>query len=199
MGFVNQFPYSDFHELNLDWLIKQTKSIEDQIKVLEEEMAKIEVMTKEEIEALIAQAIAANNIDLYNAMAQLKSDITVEYKAYVESRVSYLQNLISQLEVYVDNQDIYYFNLSKTYSDSMLTEAKAYTDEQVMDYTLMINPITGTTDDVRKVVNDIFSNFLTNNSLTAGEYDALDLTASAYDAYELTAYDYDFNGKNLLV
>ena len=25
MGFVNQFPYSDFHELNLDWLINKTK------------------------------------------------------------------------------------------------------------------------------------------------------------------------------
>lgn len=199
MGFINQFPYSDFHELNLDWLIKQTKSIEDQIKALEEELAKIEVMTEDQIKALINQAIASNNVQLYNSMAQLKADITTEYKNYVDGRVTYLKNLIDQLEIYVDNQDIYYFNLGKTYSDDMLVQAKSYTDEKVLDYTLMINPITGTNDDVRKVVNDIFSNFLTNDSLTAGEYDALDLTASAYDAYDLTAYDYDFNGKNLLV
>lgn len=199
MGFINQFPYSDFHELNLDWLIKQTKSIEDQIKALEEEMAKIEVMTEEQIKALIDMAIATNNVQLYNSMAQLKADITADYKNYVDGRVTYLKNLIDQLEIYVDNQDIYYFNLSKTYSDDMLVQAKSYTDAQVLDYTLMINPITGTNDDVRKVVNDIFSNFLTNDSLTAIEYDTLDLTAAAYDAYELTAYDYDFNGKNLLV
>lgn len=199
MGFINQFPYSDFHELNLDWLIKQTKAIEDQIKTLEEELAKIEVMTEDQIKALINQAITTNNVQLYNSMAQLKADITADYKNYVDGRVTYLKNLIDQLEIYVDNQDMYYFNLGKAYSDDMLTQAKAYTDEQVLDYTLMINPITGTYDDVRKVVNDIFNNFLTNDSLTAGEYDALDLTASAYDAYDLTAYDYDFNGKNLLV
>ncbi len=199
MGFINQFPYSDFHELNLDWLIKRTKAIEDQIKVLEEEMASIEVMTEAQIRALIEQAIATNNVQLYNDMAQLKADITSEYKTYVESRVSYLKNLIDTLSVYVDNQDIYYFNLAKSYADDVLVQAKAYTDDQVLNYTLMINPITGTYDDVRKVVTDIFSNFLTNDSLTAGEYDALDLTASAYDAYDLTAYDYDFNGKNLLV
>ena len=77
--------------------------------------------------------------------------------------------------------------------------AKAYTDNKVIDYTFMINPITGQYDDVRNVVDDIFNNFLSNDALTAAEYDALDLTATAYDNYELTAYEYDFNGKNLLV
>ena len=32
MSFINQFPYSDFHEMNLDWLIKQTKANMDLIK-----------------------------------------------------------------------------------------------------------------------------------------------------------------------
>ena len=36
------------------------------------------------------------------------------------------------------------------------------------------------------------------NTLTAAEYDALDLTAAAYDAEDITAYDYDTNGKRIL-
>ena len=63
---------------------------------------------------------------------------------------------------------------------------------------MMINPITGVYEDVRNVVNDIVSYFHTGDSLTAIEYDTLDLTAQDYDDYELSAYDYDFNGKNLL-
>lgn len=192
MGFVNQFPYSDFHEMNLDWLIDQTKKSMEAIKVLQEQMAEIEVLTKEQIEAMIKIAIDNNNVDLYNRMVELHNQITNEYTAYV-------QDQINLLTIYVDNQDIYYNGLAQNYANQALNNAKSYTDDQVLSYTMMINPITGAYEDVRDVVTDIVDYFHTENSLTAGEYDALDLTASGYDAYDLSAYDYDFNGKNLLV
>lgn len=192
MSFINQFPYSDFHELNLDWLIKITKENQEKITYLTDEFSKIEILTEEYIEQMIQQAIAQNNIDLYNRMIALKAEITTEYKAYCD-------NMIHQLTIYVDNQDSYYNGLAQGYADTSLTESKAYTDDQVLNYTMMINPITGDYEDVRDVVDDIVSYFHTADALTAGEYDALDLTASAYDAYALSAYDYDFNGKTLLV
>lgn len=191
MGFINQFPYSDFHELNLDWLIKTTKSIENAVKYLEEEFAKIEVLTEEQINAMINAAIASNNIELYNRMTQLKTQITQEYQAYCN-------NQINSLKTYLDNQDVYYDNLAKGYADHAVVLANQYTDDKVLNYTMMINPITGQYEDVRNVVNDIVLYFHTDNSLTAGEYDALDMTAAYYDGKDLTAYDYDFNGKVML-
>lgn len=191
MGFINQFPYSDFHELNLDWLIKQTRLLQEQVKTLQEQIADIEVMTEEQILAMINTAISTNNIELYNKMAELKAQITNEYTAYITLQ-------ISALKTYLDNQDAFYDNLAKSYADNALIQAKNYTDQSVLDYTMMVNPINGNYEDVRKVVNDIFSTFLTNESLTAAEYDVLELTAEDYDTKELTAYDYDFNGKNLL-
>ena len=199
MAFINQFPYSDFHQLNLDWLIKITKESSAKISYLEEEFAKIEVLTKEEIERMIGAAIAANNITLYeainavktsleNQLAALDSDITTRYKAYTDTQIA-LQ------KIYIDNQDVFYFEQAKSYSDGNLASAKAYTDNQVLNYTMMINPITGIYEDVRNVVNDIVTYFHTSDALTAAEYDVLELTASDYDNYELTAYDYDFNGK----
>ena len=191
MEFVNQFPYSDFHELNLDWLIAQTKASMDAITKLQEEMAQIEVLTEEQINAMITAAIASNNIVLYNKMTELKAELTIAYKAYTDSQ-------IALLKVYVDNQDVYYSEQATLHADHNLEVAKQYTDDKIIDYTLMINPITGEYQDVRIVVNDIFNNFLTNDALTAAEYDALSLDAETYDLKELTAYDYDFNGKNLL-
>ena len=191
MGFINQFPYSDFHELNLDWLIKQTKLLNDQVKVLQEEISQIEIMTEEQIRAMINSAIATNNIEVYNRMTALKSQITAEY-------ISYITAQINSLRIYIDNQDVYYDNLAQSYAETALNDAKAYTDQSVLDYTMMINPITGDYEDVRNVVNDIVAYFHTNDTLTAGEYDALALDAETYDLKELTAYDYDFNGKNLL-
>ena len=203
MGFVNQFPYSDFHELNLDWLIKHTKELNDKIAYLEEEFAKIEVLTEDQINQMINMAISHNNIAVYNAINQVREDLTIaindlntdltaRYKAYTDAQIA-LQ------KIYIDNQDIYYDTLARSYADTAYTNAKNYTDEQVLSYTMMISPITGQYEDVRIVVNEIVEYFHTDGALTAGEYDALDLTAQAYDNYELTAYDYDFNGKNLLV
>lgn len=191
MGFINQFPYSDFHELNLDWILAKTKSMIEKMTYLEEEFAKIEVLTEEQIQSMINSAIATNNIYLLNELNNLHTQITNEYTSYVNNR-------IEQLKVYLDNQDIYYDNLAKGYADQALIDAKSYTDEQVLDYTMMINPITGQYEDVRNVVNDIVTYFHTQDSLTAGEYDALDLTAGYYDGKQLDAYDYDFNGKTLL-
>ena len=203
MGFINQFPYSDFHEMNLDWLIKQTKANNDKIAYLEEEFSKIVVVTEEHIQDMIDASIKANNVIVYDAILQVKNDLTAaindlntdltaRYKAYTDAQIA-LQ------KIYIDNQDVFYFNEAKTYSDNNLNIAKAYTDQSVLDYTMMVNPITGAYEDVRNVVEDIVEYFHTDGALTAAEYDALELTATVYDAYELTAYDYDFNGKNLLV
>lgn len=202
MGFVNQFPYSDFHELNLDWLIKQTKENLDKIEYLEEEFSKIVVVTEEHIQEMIDASIRANNLvvfneinqvraDLTNAINDLNTDLTARYKAYTDAQIA-LQ------KIYIDNQDIFYFEQAKAYSDANLEAAKTYTDQTVQISTYMINPITGIYEDVRNVVNDIVSYFHTADALTAIEYDALELTAEDYDNYELSAYDYDFNGKTLL-
>lgn len=203
MGFINQFPYSDFHELNIDWLITLSKNLKSQMDYLMEEFAKIEVLTEEQIELMIQQAIATNNVDLYNRMNQLKIDITAEYKAYTDNAInilkSYTDDTFADQKVYIDNQDVYYDGLAQSYADHAIVVSEQYTDDKMVDYTYMINPITGEYQDVRVVVTDIVDYFHTENSLTAGEYDALDLTAAAYDAYDLSAYDYDFNGRILLI
>lgn len=202
MGFINQFPYSDAHELNLDWIIKIVKAVEAETTRLSEEFAKIEILTEDYIQSMIDSAIAQNNIDLYRrindlkieiyaSMDQMKQTITNDYTAFVNQQ-------IQLLKIYVDSQDANFDSLARSYADTALTQANDYTDQHVLDYTLMINPITGEYEDVREVVDDIVKYFHTEGSLTASEYDALELTAQGYDNYDLSAYDYDFNGKNLL-
>jgi len=189
--FINQFPYTDFHQLNLDVWIKKLKEAEANITDLQEQMAQIVVVTEDHIQEMIDAAIAANNLVWAQQLTDLKAQITTEYKGYVTAQ-------INALTVYIDNQDSHYDQLAQGYASTALADAKAYVDAEVLDYTMMINPITGVYEDVRNVVDDIVTYFHTNDALTAGEYDALDLTASAYDAYDITAYDYDFSGKTIL-
>ena len=199
MGFINQFPYSDAHELNLDWVITSVKKLSDHVDALQKEMNQIEVMTKEEIEAMINLAI---DTEVYPRMVEMKNQITQEYQAYIQARIAdlttYIDTIESDLRIYIDSQDAYYNNLSISYAEHAESESKAYTDDKILNVTMMINPITGEYDDVRNVVTDIVNYFHSENTLTAAEYDALELTAQAYDAYQLTAFDYDFNGKTIL-
>lgn len=190
-NFINQFPYTDFHELNLDWILNKMKELEATSAYLVEEFAKIEVLTEDYIQSMIDRAIETNNLVIAQQLIQLKNDITIEYKGYVTAQ-------INALTTYIDNQDVHYDQLAQGYAATALSDAKDYTDAAVIDYTMMINPITGVYEDVRNVVDDIVSYFHTGDALTAGEYDSLDLTAGAYDAYDITAYDYDFNGKTIL-
>lgn len=199
MGFINQFPYSDAHELNLDWVINAVKTLSIHVNSLQEEFEKISVMTKEEIEAMINLAI---DTDVYPQMAEMKNQITREYQAYIQARIddltAHIDSIESDLRIYIDSQDAHYNELSRGYADHAESESKAYTDDKILNVTMMINPITGDYDDVRNVVTDIVDYFHSENSLTAAEYDALNLTAQAYDSYQLTAFDYDFNGKTIL-
>ena len=188
MDFIHKYPYSNMHELNLDWLIDETKKLVSQMATVQEILAQIEIMTEDEIKAMIDTAISTNNIQIYNAINDLHTLITSEYTRSIQSAVD-------QLRIYIDNQDVYYNGLAQGYANQAKIDANAYTDEKVLNYTMMINPITGQYEDVRDVVSDVVMYFHTENSLTAGEYDALDITAGYYDSKDLTAYDYDFNGK----
>ena len=186
-----EFPHTRTYEGDLGYLLKKMEQLSKDTSYLMEEFAKIVILTQDQIQNMIDQAIAANNLSWAAQLQELKNQITIEYKGYVTAQ-------LNALTVYIDNQDSYYNGLSQGYAAQALIDAKAYTDSEISNYTMMINPITGEYEDVRIVVNDIVSYFHTQDSLTAIEYDTLDLTASYYDGKQLNAYDYDFNGKTLL-
>ena len=186
-----EFPHTRTYEGDLGWIIKKMGEVSEATAYLMEEFAKIEILTEDQIQKMIDEAIAANNIKLAQDLQNLKAQITAEYIGYVTAQ-------INALTIYIDNQDIHYNDLATGYASTAEANAKTYTDNQVMNYTMMVNPITGEYEDVRNVVDDIVSYFHTQDSLTASEYDLLDMTAAYYDGKQLSAYDYDFNGKTLL-
>lgn len=191
MDFIHKYPYSNLHELNLDWLIDETKKLVSDMATVQEILSQIEIMTEDQIREMITTAIATNNTQIFQALDILHHDINDEM-------IAAIQQAVNNLTVYIDNQDSHYDTLAQNYAINALNQAKAYTDDKVLNYTMMVSPVTGQYEDVRVVVNEIVSYFHTENALTAGEYDALDLTAQDYDDADLTAYNYDFNGKNLL-
>ena len=63
------------------------------------------------------------------------------------------------------------------------------------------NPTNGETEKLNKTLQDIVNLILSGSatSLTAYEFDSLELSATDFDAYEITALDFDLDAKEILV
>lgn len=112
-------------------------------------------------------------------MLQKISDLTAE----VDSKLSGFNKLVSDTDK---------ANRIWTTSQISLAIAKLPTDLPPV-----ICPVDGNLESVQTCINHIWD-FLNKNSITATEYDNLELTATAYDDKELTATQYDQTGKILL-
>lgn len=85
-GFNNGYPYTDFHELNLDWLLKQVKANKDSIetmndiisswadtadRIIEIYNALISGQIPPEIEAVITSWMEENALDLIGDLVKM--------------------------------------------------------------------------------------------------------------------------------
>ena len=171
-----RFPYSNFHDLNLDWIIEQVKTLAaewEQTKALIEE---IDYDFEEFNRRLNDVEVDTRRLDT------LTSRLELNYNT-LASTVSGLSNNLGQLQrIVADNYE-------------ELNDRVTVLENSAIIY--MFSPFTGQYEPITQVITEL-SQFHLEDALTAAEYDALDMTASYYDAKVLTAYQYDSSGKILL-
>lgn len=198
--FINwdEYPYSNVHELNLNWIINQLKILEDEVKIVVEISKNWEVEVNELNNRMLIIERENERLNLlYNTFVQeveqkfetLKYEQALEFeilKESIDSRFSTLQNNIERT---LNN-----FNNRINYLDNKLDT----TLENLPSLIFMTSPFTGEKENIVDIIDELASTQRVH-ALTSLEYDNLELTALEYDNYELTAYNYDWNGKNLLV
>ena len=177
--FINEYPYTDFNELNLDWILKTVRELQEKVIVIDDYATKSYVT--EQLTELENKLVA---------MIELKLDKTEfnDFVSEIEMSLDSIAGAISQLQIDVANNAQAIIDTYNTLKD--------YIDSQLIDLQV-INPFTGQTQDLQDVLN-YMSNMMRDDSLTAEEYDNAQLTASAYDALQLTAYEYDNHGKQYI-
>ena len=62
-GFIHKFPYSNFHEINLDWLINSMKDLENQFAGVKKEIDAAVIYMKDNIYATTTEIINQAIID----------------------------------------------------------------------------------------------------------------------------------------
>lgn len=155
----------------------------------------------------------------YNAILLLIDDINKNY----EEIIIHLNNIDAQIEeinnffptfraqilqsVDTKNNALYnqVTNLLNDYQiifNSNLQNMKNELENEIYQIELgnvkAYNPTNGETENVSKVIMDIYDMFR-DNAITCSEFDGLELTATEYDALEITAYNFDVNSKSILL
>lgn len=171
-----QFPYTNYHDLNLDWII--TKVTEwskqwEEVKKAYEDFAYNMTEVWQNIEALQAADMRMNNdiINLRGQFVALDNTVTA-FTNYFDAVLLTIGNSLDDLNARVSDIE---------------TDATFY----------MFSPFTGLYEPLQDVIMEL-AQFHLADALTAAEYDALDLTAGYYDGKQLTAIQYDTSGKLLL-
>lgn len=171
-----RYPYTNFHDLNLDWIIQQVT-----------EWAKEWAQVKELLEQIDYDFTEFNNRLNSVEAATLRLDgITSRLQINVRDLSEIVAGLVSSMEI--AQQDI-----ANNYDE--LDSRVSVLEDSIVTY--MFSPFTGLYEPITTVISEL-AQFHLEDALTADEYDTLDMTAAYYDAKMLTAYQYDSSGKILL-
>ena len=175
----NKYPYSDLHELNLDWILKEMKDLQAAMEGLLEEAIRV---TKEYAKEYIDSQLA----DIENDFATLQHNFDVlnsEYHADFQSLTNnvntFINNMTGQINAlrqYVDDslevQDLKMQLLIQQNNEYLLSQMETY-----LAQIKVINYFTGE----KVTIQDMF-NYLAGLHLT----DSIDYDTMAYRAKTYT-------------
>lgn len=214
-----QYPYSNFHDMNMDWILKTLNTVNHDITELNEWKAEREARDEwldQSIEDLNTKYEAL--VELYNTFVnevnarfdQLSREITDQVdalEASVNARVTALEAQInaqlSALEAELRGEMRSFQDqvnaLLTVYNNRIIgiEEGLVRVEQMIPNMMNIIDPYTGQVNTIVNVIYEIV-NRTKQNALTAAAYDAVGITAAAYDALQISAYNYDFNGADYI-
>lgn len=198
MGLYEHYPYANFHELNLNWIIITIKELKTRVSNIEnwhdDWQERLEELDEEYSRILALYDTLEHDFD------QFKIDVNDEFQTLENDLIREIrsaeQDLINDLNAFKAevNFTLAGYQNEITAMDTKLNQAI----EHLADSLTIINPFTGLNESLEDVITQL-AHFHMENAITAGEYDALALTAQTYDNKHLTAYQYDIEAKLYLL
>lgn len=198
MGLYEHYPYTNFHELNLDWIVTEMATIRKEMEDIREWKSGWEDILEDlndkyiEIEAKYDQLerdFVAFKVDMEADFDTLNRDFMIRFAVLQSSLEADIEGFKNEIQFQVDG-------LSSQVSD--LDQKLDRAIDNLADSLLMSNPFTGQEEPLSQIIMQLAS-FHMADAITAGEYDGLAITAGYYDGLNLTAYQYDIEGKTYLM
>ena len=206
----SEYPCTDFHELNLDWVLAKVRGFDAELSKLSTEFAEI----KDEVDNLL------DTVD-----AEIEAKINAYVPGYVDSQlqpyiaqlnialaeVRALKDLIdgwdelladvrrdfTQADINIRNDYLAKINTLRLATEYALQELSDRIDNIAFEYPDILDPTSGLYANIATVIYNVYD-VLRYNALTALQFQAAGLTAQELDDLGLTAHEWDLNGYQYL-
>lgn len=207
MGLFEHFPYTNFHDLNLDWIIQEIKTLNEKVNNIDELIVnRAKAYTDEQV------GILRNDFnDLENQFDLFKANVNrqfAEYTAKQDKAFADYRDLVNA-KIYLLEQEI---NDARAELETMLRQANAYTDASISMVLLQLPDIITKNIKKAKVYNllegryvtiqamfDFLCLFHAPNAMTCGEMRDKNNTCTQIAEYNKTCQEFITDAKNFVV
>ena len=183
--FFNKYPYTDFHELNADFLLQRMKNIEDQIANIKEEI-------EGEIFTWVQEQLAPYQKQLDDLIAEVKNleetteETLAAYDARINAFVLSVNNQLAQIRSDLVSSIQAVNDLTDLKIDQNNTWLLNEISQNVGDLFMVLNPFTGTMVTIQSMV-DYLSSLHINDGI---DYDTMAARALTYNQFNALNIDY---------
>lgn len=202
----NKYPYTDFHEMNLDWIMKTLGELKTEYEKLLAEYNEIYEFYAN-IEQRIASAINAEMVDVW-------AEINTRFLAF-NSRIVHCETRVNELSDALADMNV----ILKNYTDSRVTSAKIEMEqyasdlfgelqvqvdelreliENIPDQIQVFNPVIEDQDNLNNTLSDMYHNSRVIHGISVSEYGAMGITVDEYNAFYMNVTEYAMKAKAIL-
>ena len=174
------------YEEQILWIQKNLNDAIDLLNKLKEDFDNID-LNFDELEHEIS-LIKEELVQVNNKITNLED--TKANKTEVTSKLNDLDQTLREL---INSE----YNILKEYTDEHLDDLQYQIDHIDVDNIKVLDPTTGTETSIQQALINVY-NVGRTDSISAGEFDALELTAGEFDAKGISAFNFDQHSKSLL-
>ena len=193
--FDNKYPYSDFHELNLDWILETVSNLEKRVDSLKNEFLEQANKYTDEKFAEFKSDLAELEQELNIVVGELEKQYS-EFTRVINARIQFIQNDIDNLNQKIDAEIIG----ANEYTNQAISQNNDYLIEKLSETLgslLVINFFTGEKITIQEMF-DTLAKLHIQDPLTYTEYAEKNITNENLSLLNISYTDLVLRGKQLI-
>ena len=193
--FDNKYPYSDFHELNLDWILETVSNLEKRVDSLKTEFLEQANKYTDEKFAEFKNDLSELEQELNTVVGELEAQYS-EFTRVINARIQFIQNDIDNLNQKIDAEIIG----ANEYTNQAIMQNNDYLIEKLSETVgslLVINFFTGEKVTIQEMF-DTLAKLHIQDPLTYTEYAEKNITNENLSLLNISYTDLVLRGKQLI-